>query len=174
MSRAPPRTGSNISHGWRESRPKSHSPEHPKTTIFECSKSCPSPNSEDVWMKMLGTFKWLIVVIPEYTHPQTAGQSEVASVQRLTFEIVPHPRYRGDWLLKPRPRRTLRPLVSASRRRYKLRRVGSTGRGWGRNPGVQPRRHLDRTPGRRWNWSLGACLRLALGGERPVRGFFAV
>ena len=30
---------------------------------FACSKSCPSLNSEDVWMKMLGGFKWLIVVI---------------------------------------------------------------------------------------------------------------
>ena len=29
---------------------------------FECSKSCPSPNSEYVWMKMSGVFKWLIVV----------------------------------------------------------------------------------------------------------------
>ena len=53
MSRAHPRTGSNISPRWRESRPKSRSPEHPKTMDFECSKSYPSPNSEDVWMKML-------------------------------------------------------------------------------------------------------------------------
>jgi hypothetical protein len=31
----------------------SHSPEHPKTMDFECSKSCPSPDSEHVWMKLL-------------------------------------------------------------------------------------------------------------------------
>jgi hypothetical protein len=49
--RAHPETGSNISPRWRESRPKSHSPEHPKTMDFECSKSCPSPNAERVWMK---------------------------------------------------------------------------------------------------------------------------
>jgi len=30
-----------------------------------------------------------------------APRHEVASVQQLTFEIVPHPCSRGDWLLKP-------------------------------------------------------------------------
>src|ERR1700686_5004887 len=57
MSRVHPKIGSNISPRWRESRPKSHSPEHPKTMDFECSKSCPSPNSEDVWMTVVFTFE---------------------------------------------------------------------------------------------------------------------